>query len=249
MRAHFPAVLLALLLAGCLGAPPAPEAPAPDARSDEASLRAIEEAFSGTALATPATPSSEPFTLVVPQGAVGVNATLAWSDPVARFTLALVDPDGEVAARGYAERSGRLVAATVDPPRSGTWTFLVNATVAANVDFELLAVAELLVPDDNLVRQTTQLRAPGFNEVNLIMEKDATFTFSFNASQPIHWDIHSHPGSEVKYWQQGTDASKAGSFTAPERGIYSILFSNEGALPAELSFEVRGKFRLHSHAQ
>lgn len=242
-------VALALVAAGCLGPEAAPATPPADAKTDAMGLRAISQEFSGTALGTPATPYNQSFTLDVPTGAVGVNATLAWSDPVARFMLDLVDPDGETMAKGYPESDGRLVAATVDPPRSGTWTFFVRSSLAANVPFTLNATAELIVPDDNLVRQTTTLQTPGFNEVNVIMEANASFAFSFNASAPIHWDVHSHPGTEVKYWQQGTDASKTSSFTAPERGIYSLLFSNDSPVPAELSFEMRGKFRLHSHAQ
>lgn len=139
------------------------------------------------------------------------------------------------------------MAATVEPPRSGTWALKVGATLAANVPFQLKAAADLIVPDDNVVRSSKRLQ--GFDEVNVIMEENATFTFSFNASQPIHWDVHSHPPGGVKYWQEGTDASKQGSFTAPARGIYSLLFENDQPLPVDFAFEMRGRFRLHSHAQ
>lgn len=243
-------LVLAALVAGCLGGDPAPQPQAQDdVRTDAMSSRTLEEDFSGSALATPAQPQVHEFPFDVPQGAVGVNATLAWTSPAARFRLELVDPDGEAAATGYAEREGRLVAATVEPPRSGEWTLRVTATLAVNEPFKLHGVAELIVPEDNVVRQSTTLRAPGFNEVNVIMEENATFTFSFNASAPIHWDVHSHPEGGVKYWDEGTSASHDGAFTAPQRGIYSLLFQNQGAVPADLSFEMVGKFRLHSHAQ
>ena len=244
------ALVLVVLLAGCVGEEPASqEAPQDDVRTDDMSSRTLEADFSGTALGTPAQPQVHEFPFSVPTGAVGVNATLAWDSPAARFELALVDPDGEVAAEGYPETEGRLVAATLDPPRSGEWTMRVTATLAVNVPFTLHAVAELIVPDDNLVRQTATLRTPGFNEVNVIMEANATFTFAYNATGDVKWDVHSHPPEGVKYWDQGTSASHAGSFTAPERGIYSLLFQNQGAVPVEITFEMRGRFRLHSHAQ
>ncbi|HWH09430.1 MAG TPA: hypothetical protein VNX21_09540, partial [Candidatus Thermoplasmatota archaeon] len=137
---------LAALVAGCLGAEPAPpQEPEADARTDAMSSRTLEEDFAGTALGTPAQPQVHDFPFSVPTGAVGVNATLSWSSPAARFRLDLIDPDGEVAASGYAERQGRLVAATVDPPRSGEWTMRVTATLAVNEPFALHAVAELIV--------------------------------------------------------------------------------------------------------
>lgn len=239
-----------VLVAGCVGEDPAPQSqPQGDARTDAMSSRTLEADFSGSALATPAQPQVHDFPFAVPTGAVGVNATLEWGSPAARFDLVLIDPDGETAAEGYDEREGRLVAATVDPPRSGEWTLRVTASLAVNVPFTLHAVAELIVPEDNLVRQTATLRTPGFNEVNVIMEENATFTFAFNATGDVKWDVHSHPPGGVKYWDQGTGASHAGSFTAPARGIYSLLFQNQGAVPVEITFEMRGKFRLHSHAQ
>lgn len=245
-----PVLVLGALLAGCVGDAPAPQdEPQGDVQTDDMSSRTLEADFSGTALGTPAQPQVHEFPFSVPTGAVGVNATLAWTSPASRFLLELVDPDGEVAAEGYPETEGRLVAATVDPPRSGEWTLRVVASLAVNEPFTLRAVAELIVPDDNLVRQTATLRTPGFNEVNVIMEANATFTFAFNASGDVKWDVHSHPPGGVKYWDQGVSASHAGAFTAPERGIYSLLFQNQGPVPVEITFEMRGRFRLHSHAQ
>lgn len=246
---RFLALLLAALAAGCVSEVPVAAPRTEDARTDDMSSRVLEADFSGSALATPAAPQAHEFPFDVPTGAVGVNATLTWTAQAARFQLVLVDPDGEERARGATEKAGQMSAATVDPPRSGTWTLRVVASVAVNAPFNLHAAAELIVPEDNLVRQTTTLRTPGFNEVNVIMEANHTFTFAFNATGDVKWDVHSHPGNQVKYWDQGTAASHAGSFTAPERGIYSLLFQNQGAVPVELTFEMRGRFRLHSHAQ
>lgn len=241
-------LVLALVSAGCFAAESAPPAPVGgDASTDAMSSRVIEKDYSGTILGTPAQPGTVEFKLDVPTGAVGVNATLEWADAAARLALTLIDPDGEVAARGVNEKQGRITAATEDRPRSGTWTLRVTSTLAVNAPFKLKGVAELIVPEENVVRQTTQLRT--FNEVNVIMEANDSFTFAFQAGGPVQWDVHSHPGSEVKYWQQGEDAKADGAFTAPERGIYSLLFRNKGVAPVDLTFEMKGRFRLHSHAQ
>lgn len=243
-------VLVTLLSAGCLGGTmPASEDTPEDVATTEADLRAITASFSGTVTATPATPDVQEFFFDVPTGAVGVNATLAWQTPVARFGFELIDPYGELTARGYAERQGRLVVATVEPPKSGEWTLRVIGQLAIDEAFTIEAAAELLVPKDNLVRQSTQMRPGGYNEVNVIMEAGATFAFSFTSSDDVDWDVHSHPDNRVKYWEQGTGTSAESSFTAPERGIYSLMFHNPNALPVDLTFEMTGEFRLHSHAQ
>lgn len=241
-----------LLTAGCLAADdlPAPEAPKDEVQTDDASLRPIQETFTGSVSGTPATPGVAEHKLVVPQGAVGINGTLTWAMPVARMKLELLDPWGEVVHTGYPAQSGMLTVATVEPPASGEWTYRVIAEAPAPVEYTLEAVAELIVPADNeIVKRVTLRSGAGFYELNMIMEENATFTFSFNSSEPIKWDVHSHPPEGVKYWQKGEGTTAAGNFTAPARGIYSILFHNEQPLPAEVSLEVRGAFRLHSHAQ
>lgn len=239
-----------VLVAGCLGgeevAPP-PAGPREQVATDAASLRPIEETFTGEVSGTPVAPGVVEFEFSVPTGAVGVNGTLSWELPVAQLGLELVDPNGEVVDTGYQEAEGRLVVATVDLPPSGTWTFRVLGETPVPTTFTLDAVAELLVPENNVVAKTVTVGA--FYEVNLIMEANATFRFAFNATQPVKWDVHSHPPEGLKYWDQGEGTTADGSFTAPDRGIYSILWENAGPVPAELSFELTGRFRLHSHAQ
>lgn len=257
MRA--PAALLAILLtAGCLGGPaPEEDAPREDVATDAASLRPIAQQFAGSATGSPAAPYEERFTFDVPRGAVGVNGTLTYERPPAsvplratqQLALDLLDPDGEVASSGYEDVDGRIIVATVDPPKAGTWTFVVSSRAApVGVPYTLDAVAELIVPEHNLVAKTVRLGQRSFYEVNLILEKDASFTFSFNASAPVRWDVHSHPPSGLKEWETGEGATGGMSFTAPDRDVYSVLWENPGALPADLRFEVGGKFRMHSHS-
>lgn len=247
--------LVLALTAGCLGADaPTPDGPRDEVETDAASTRPIAETFSGSATGTPAQPFQQDFAFEVPRGAVGVNGTLAWEKPPVdapfgladTFDLALLDPDGELVAEGYSDVEGHLIVATIEPPKPGTWTFRVTAAVAASTPFTLDAVAELIVPDDNTIVKALELRA--FYEVNLILEEGAAFSFSYNASAPVAWDIHSHPPEGVKYWEEGEGATGSASFTAPSRDVFSILWENTGALPVELSFEVRGKFRTHSHS-
>jgi hypothetical protein len=247
-----PAVLaLLVLLPGCLSSseePPAAPSAQPDTTTDDASLRPLTQQFTGTATATPAQPYTKEFPFAVPSGAVGVNGTLSWSVPAARMGLELVDPDGKVVERGYQDAEGRLVVATVEPPMPGEWKYRVTSTVAVNVSFRLDAVAELIVPADNVDRQTRTVGAASFYEINLILEKDAGLNFTFSSTGPVAWDVHSHPKSGVKYWHQGRGTEAAQSFTAPERGVYSILFENEGAADVEVRYDVTGRFRLHSHS-
>lgn len=255
MRA-FVLVAVVLLAAGCLGGEPSAEPPREETQTDAASTRPVVEQFSGSATGTPAAPFSEDFMFAVPRGAVGVNGTLAWEKPPVdapfgladTFEFALLDPAGEVVAEGYPDVEGHLIVVTIEPPKPGDWTFRVGSTVAANTPFTIDAVAELIVPENNAIVKSIELGQRGFYEVNLIMEEGSAFSFSYNSSAPVGWDIHSHPPEGVKEWETGSGTSGAAGFTAPSRDVFSILWENEGALPVQLSFEVYGKFRIHSHS-
>lgn len=243
-------LVLSLLSAGCLARDDGggDDPLAPDERTDDASLRPLAETFSGTATGNPAMQGQYDFPFEVPSGAVGLNGTLSWDGPVARMRLELLDPSGKVAETGRADPDGRVVLATVDPPKPGTWTYRVTAIMAVNVPFTLEAVADLIVPAQNVDRQTRTLGAASFYEINLILEEGASFNFSFEATGPVKWDVHSHPPGGVKYWQEGEGESGGASFTAPSRAVYSVLFENPGAQDLTLRYEILGRFRLHSHS-
>lgn len=249
-------ILAVLLVAGCLAKDEAPDTPRADTQTDDAGSRPIVQTFDGTSTGTAATPDVQSFVLTVPRGAVGVNGTLSFDRtgpalPVGAtrpFQFELVDPDGEVVAEGYQDVEGRLIVATVEPPKAGDWTFVVRGVAAVNSAFHLETVAELIVPAQNVVAKTLSLGQRSFYEVNLILEANASFAFSFNASAPVVWDIHSHPPAGVKEWQTGEGPTGAAQFTAPARDVYSVLWENTGALPADLSFEIGGAFRIHSHS-
>lgn len=242
-----PLLVLALLVAGCAAPALEGEADRAPVSTDAAGMRPIEKTFTGSVSSPPLGSGVAEFALEVPSGAVGVNGTLTWSSPGARLRLELVNPRGEIAATGWQEADGRVSLATVDPAKPGTWTFRVMGQTAVNVPFTLVGRVELIVPENNLVRDTVELGAASFYEINLIMEANASFTFRLDADAPVRWDIHSHPPSGLKKWDGGESASVDTSFTAPERGVYSVLFENPGATPVRVDYEVAGRFRMHSH--
>jgi len=257
MKAVFATIflLLAMAMAGCLDTPAVepPEA-SEDVATDATASRGVEETFTGVATATPATPEEHRFEIVVPSGAVGVNGTLTFTNPTCAnglqrcFRLSLLDPDGEVAATGWAEAAERVSLGTEAPPKPGTWTFVVTAMQAAQTPFELLAGIELLVPQDNVVRRTIELGPTSFYEINTLMEEGATFVYAFDAgSTALVWDIHSHKDGQTTTHEEGTDPAINVTFTAPARGGYSALLQNTQPTPVAVTFEVRGAFRLHSH--
>lgn len=253
MRPRVPFALLAfalVLLPGCFSAEEAPPEgePQEDVRTDDASLRPVTQTFTGTASGTPAQPGRYEFAFPVPSGAVGLNGTLTLSMPAARVSLELVDPDGKVVEQGHRDADDRIVVATVDPPKPGQWKYRVVATFAVNVAFTLEAAADLIVPADNVDRQTRTVGAASFYEINLILEQGASFNFTFTSTAPVKWDIHSHPNNQVKYWEEGEGTQGGASFTAPARAVYSVLFENPGAQDVEVRYEIRGRFRLHSHS-
>lgn len=245
---------IALLAAGCLGPEPAPETPREDTETSEATSRPIQAQFTGSATATPAQPFVQDFPVEVPRGAVGVGGNLSWERPpidaplglANTFDFALVDPDGEVVDDGYTDVDGKIVVTTIDPPRPGEWIFRVSSDAALDTPFKVDTEIVLLVPEHNTIVKSLELRA--FYEVNLILEEGDSFSFSYNSTDAVNWDIHSHPPEGVKYWEEGTGTTGASSFTAPARDVYSILWENAAALPVQLSFEVDGKFRTHSHS-
>ena len=249
-------VVAALLLAGCT-AEEAPVPPPADTLTSEAREAATWSNFTGTLRGVPVAPGVQEFEVVVPQGAVEVQATLAWTSALADLRLALVDPRGEVVETGFPESDTQRSAATLEPPASGTWKVRVEARRALDEPFTVAARVLLLQPLHNVLQQTYDIGGASlFKEVNVIMEKDASFDWTFEATSPVHYDIHSHVDGETVYHERGTAAAASGTFVAAERGIYSVLFappdageSNPDPTPSTVRFRMEGAFRVHSHSQ
>lgn len=250
-------LVVVLLLAGC--AKPSTDAPpaAADTVTDAAGEAVLFANLTGRVTGTPADDGAEDLPFEVPQGAVAIEATLSWTAAVADLDMALVDPDGKVVDTCAKEDDTHCSLATLDPPASGTWNVRVSSMRALDEPFTVATRVLLLEPLDNVLEQTYQIGgtdASAFKEVNFIMAEDATFAYSFTATAPVHFDIHSHEDGETSYHEREVSTGKEGTFTAEHRHIYSVLFSvpDDGTappVPATVEFRMEGAFRLHSHVQ
>jgi hypothetical protein len=80
----------------------------------------------------------------------------------------------------------------------------------------------------------------GFAELNLLMESGAAITYSWNSTAPLEFNIHTHTASGVQDFAQETTAGKAGTFRAPAKGGYSLLWENKGFATIQLHYEASG---------
>ena len=92
---------------------------------------------------------------------------------------------------------------------------------------------------------------PGaFAEANFTMSKGSSVTVTFaKGSAGIAWDVHSHDHSGgTKIHDRGDGGDGTVEFTAPEDGVFSILWKNSGAAPTSLdvSVELGAGARIHS---
>jgi hypothetical protein len=106
-------------------------------------------------------------------------------------------------------------------------------------------------PEAALANSHTFEVAPGkFAEANFRMGKDSTVTVTFaKGSGELAWDVHSHDHSGgTNIHDKGAGGAGSVSFTAPEDGVFSVLWRNEGAsaTPLEVSVELGDGASLHS---
>lgn len=83
---------------------------------------------------------------------------------------------------------------------------------------------------------------PGqFAEANFTMAKGSTVTVTFaKGSAEITWDVHSHDHTGgTKIHDKGTGGDGTVEFTAPEDGVFSVLWRNGGASPTPLDVSVQ----------
>jgi hypothetical protein len=84
---------------------------------------------------------------------------------------------------------------------------------------------------------------PGkFTEVNLQLKKGESFQWSFTTDPPtvLHYDVHSHVGSQVTTHLQGDNETANGTFTAPFDGIFSLFLDNSNPSPVDVLYQVEG---------
>lgn len=252
MRAPLVALLAAVLASGCVGQPEVPAGPAADQVTSDFEEEALFANFTGRLTGLPVQPAEEDFPVEVPKGAIALEATVDWTSDAADLRLVLLDPAGEEVETSFPE-GGRASAATLEPPASGTWTVRVRAMRAVDEAFTLTTRVLLIEPSHNVLEQTYEIGGASlFKEINVIMEEDASFAWTFTATSPVHWDIHSHENGETTYHEEGTSTGESGDFTAPKRQIYSVLFAppdTSAPAPATVEFRMEGAFRVHSHSQ
>lgn len=239
------ALTAVLVLAGCLGTTSQPGAdPSDEAPVDEAAFQPVNETFQGEFLAG-GVDQPHAYTFPVPNGTTEVMGLLTWSIPGADLSFQLVDPDGEVQATGWAESGQHQYVTTTHPPTPGNWTVVVTAEQGADVHYEMAIEARKGEPFGP-IEQTYTVDPQGFVEINLNMAPGDAFTFDWQADGELAFNVHYHADGETERPIEHTGTELAGNFSAPRTQVYSLLWSNEGALPVEVTASVDGSYRLHS---
>lgn len=254
-----PALLLAAALAGCLGG----SSPQPSELPGAASAFPLVQAFEGRVTGTPASPGTQAFDLDVPEGATEVRAVLTWPDEGAVLDVVLRDPAGDEVERGFAEAATRRAFATVDPPAAGTWTLEVVSTQAQDAAFTLeaavtdaRATAQAIedtyaLPMRFPVREVARVLQPasGFAEINLVLEEGQGFDFAWTSTQTTYFNIHYHDSGQTVRAVEENTTELDGSFTAPFRQVFSLLWRNDQPMEATVEARVEGVFREHSRTR
>jgi hypothetical protein len=205
-------LVVALVLAGCAS---------PSAQTRDITLF-------GSAIASGA-PFRAAHPVVVPAQTSGINATLAWNGSSAALGMEIYAPNGSRAASAAPSSAGPLGIAVFDAPVPGTWALYVYGDVAATTGYELRIRLPEKEPVTNTMSRIADVRPGSFVELNFLMAKGATMRYTLDATKPVRWDVHSHPGSDVKTWDQGANATHAGgTFTATEETVYSVLAMPQG---------------------
>jgi hypothetical protein len=98
--------------------------------------------------------------------------------------------------------------------------------------------------------RTFEVEPGKFAEANFEMKKGSTVTVGFEkGSGDIAWDVHSHDHSGgTKIHDQGQGGAGSVVFTAPEDGMFSVLWKNGGttATPLDVSVTLGDGAILHS---
>lgn len=249
------AALLALsvLLGGCLTATPETPAAKPadhagmvmDSSRGESIL--LKDAI---AAATPLTPYNKTYPFTVGPGVLEVRVNLTWTSPLTDIQVQMLDPDGKDQGRGVKEASTMRGMATVDPPVRGAWKLVVTSTRAVQDSYAANLTLTDFIPGSSNLTQAVNVAAQGFAELNLIMEGNETFDYSWATREggATKFNIHSHENGETKYHVEGSFAKTNGTFTAPKRQVYSLMWENTGVTSLTIDLKLEGRFRVHSHS-
>lgn len=85
---------------------------------------------------------------------------------------------------------------------------------------------------------------PGqFEEFDLRMDAGWSLSYNWSADGNLSFNVHSHRDGRVDYHvEEGPTNGSAGSFEAPERQVYSLLWENRGDGPVALTWEADGQW-------
>lgn len=234
-----------LLTAGCLGT--APETgPAEDANTPtgQGPFEPASYTFEGEFLAG-GLGEAHTYEFEVPNGTTEVMGLLNWSIPGGALDFQLVNSAGDVAADGWAESDSHRYVTTTQPPTPGTWTAVVTAQRGADIHYSLEIEARKGAPFGPIERTYT-IQPQDFAEINLNMEPGDGFNFSWESDSEVYFNLHYHSDGETERPIEHTGTELEGNFTAPDTEVYSLLWSNEGAVPVEVTVTMDGTYRLHS---
>ena len=83
--------------------------------------------------------------------------------------------------------------------------------------------------------------APGkFAEANVHLDAGAIVDATYDATDLIQWNVHSHPGKDPVTHEQGEGTAGTIRFTAPKKGSYSILWQNDNSSAVKLTVTLKG---------
>lgn len=243
---------VAAILAGCAAPAVTPEPSLPTRAAESEAARGVSQTITGQIpMATPLAPFTKEHTFDVGPGILEVRVNFSWTSQVSDVQVKLLDPDGKDQGAGAKESGTTRAMATVDPPARGTWKLVVTSTRAVQESYSANVTLTEFIPGTQHLKEVETLSANGFRELNLIMEGNESFEYAWairEAGATTKFNIHSHEAGKTTYHVEGTFAKTNGTFTAPKRQIYSLMWENTGALPLNIDLEMSGKFRLHSHA-
>lgn len=246
MRRSIPLALAVLLLtAGCVGTSTDDTDPSTaDVPSSNTSFEPANYTFEGEFLAGTGD-QTQTYTFEVPEEAGEVRGLLTWSIPGAELDFQLENPEGEVVADGWAESDQHRYVTTTDPPQPGNWTAVVTAQQGVDVHYTLEIEARQ-AQSYGPIERTYTIQPQEFAEVNLNMAVGDNVTFDWQADGGVYFNLHYHADNETQRPIEHTGTELAENFTAPNREVYSLLWSNEGAVPVEVTVSMDGAYRLHS---
>ncbi len=252
---------LLVLITGCIGADIGNEEPPEAEVPEEPSFEPVTYEWSDEFIVA-GMDDAHAYTFDVPEGATEVMGQLTWSMPGAVLWFDLIDPEGEVQASGWIESDQHRYVTTTHPPTPGEWTVEVTGDRGVDVHYDMLVEARegqpygpiqetYTIPPDETATIPNEAPMPythpdHFAEVNLNMEPDQWFTFEWEATDEVYFNVHWHEDDETHRPIEHTGTALDGNFTAPETQVYSPIWVNTGDEPVDVHVEIDGEYRLHS---